>query len=83
MPKFFIKKHRPIWETTTVTVVTPNPLPHGQRPEDWVIEHAEKLLDDAISDHVTVDSGDSVADKVAEIEIYDEGERLIFARPVD
>ena len=75
MPRFVLKHHKAIWETTTVEVDAPD--------AGYVNEHADELIVAALeNDTAQIASGDAVESVADEYEVYDEhGTCLIGSGP--
>ena len=65
MPRFLLKQHKAVWETTTVEVDAPDTA--------YVQEHVDELIAAAVeNDEASLARGDAVENVPSEFEIYDE-----------
>lgn len=73
MPRFTVKHHQAVWETTTFEVEVPDPLPERWYDvADYIKDNLEEMMYDAIErDEADVACGDTVSSMDSDIEIRD------------
>jgi hypothetical protein len=81
MAHFTVTHNQAVWETTTFEVDVPEPLPDDyDDPRDWIIEHCDELMGDAIeADTATIEQGDHVESLDSDIEIRDAAGNTVYS----
>jgi hypothetical protein len=81
MTRFTVKHNQAVWETTTLEVEVPEPLPEDyDDPRDWIIENLDELMGHAIeADAATIEQGDRVESLDPDLEIRDEAGNKVYS----